>query len=329
MKKKVFVTGADGMLGSSICRELLKQGYAVKAMCLPGRKTGTLTGLSIKIVHGNISDKKDLLNQMKNCHHVIHVAALTTVWPRRVTRVVEVNLKGTKNVMEAAEELNLQRMIHIGSASSFAHGPKNNPGNETSAFNGHKFGMDYINSKYQAQQMLLQRHKDKGFPVIIINPTFMIGPYDFGPTSGKILLTLYKKKLMWYNKGGKNFVYSVDVAKAAVNAITMGEPGQCYIAGSENLEYKEFFQKFYTVINKKSILKNIPTPALIGLGFLNSAFSRVVRKPPVLSYGMALMAKENQYFSSEKARNILKMPQTPIEEGMRECVEWFKANKYL
>lgn len=326
---KVFVTGADGMLGSSICRELIKQGYGVKAMCFPGRNTNTLSGLALEIVLGDVSDKDFLLREMNDCNIVIHIAAMTRVWPRRLPVLNRVNIDGTKNVMEVAEELNLERMIHIGSASSFAHGTKDNPGDECNPFIGWKFGMDYINSKYLAQQMLLKRFNEKGFPVVIINPTFMIGPYDSGPSSGQMLIAVLKNTLKWYCPGGKNFVCSTDVAKAAVNAISLGVIGQCYIAGNENLEYREFFYKACKHLQRQFKIKSVPHSLLLSLGFINSAISRITHKTPKLSFGMALLAKENQYFSSEKAKRVLQMPQTPIEKGIEECIGWFKANNYL
>lgn len=326
---KVFVTGADGMLGSSICRELLKQGYSVKAMCFPGRNTNTLSDLALEIVLGDVSDKDFLLREMNDCNSVIHIAALTRVWPRRLPVLNRVNIDGTKNVMEVVEELNLERMIHIGSASSFAHGTKDNPGDESNPFIGWKFGMDYINSKYLAQQMLLKRFNEKGFPVVIINPTFMIGPYDSGPSSGQMLIAVMKNTLKWYCPGGKNFVCSTDVAKAAVNAISLGVIGQCYIAGNENLEYRDFFYRACKHFQKQFKMKSVPHSLLLSFGFINSAISRITHKTPKLSFGMALLAKENQYFSSEKAKRVLQMPQTPIEKGIEECIGWFKANNYL
>lgn len=327
--KKVFVTGADGMLGSSICRELLLQQYQVKAMCLPGRKTNTLKGLPIEIVAGDISDKQFLLNEMKDCNFVIHVAALTNVWPRRISKLMKINLQGTKNIMEACEELNLERMIHIGTACSFSHGSKSNPGDESDQFDGWKFKMDYINSKFLAQKMLLKRFNETGFPVVIINPTYMIGPFDSGPSSGQMLMAIYKNSLKWYCSGGKNFVYSLDVAKAVVNSITSGELGNCYIAGNENLEFKEFFGKVCKQLNKQFEMKYAPTFLLISIGIINSIIAFISRKQPKLSFGMAILAKENQYFSSAKARRVLKMPQTPIEVGIEQSISWFKQNKYI
>ncbi|MFM9943848.1 MAG: NAD-dependent epimerase/dehydratase family protein [Bacteroidia bacterium] len=327
--KKVFVTGADGMLGSSICRELIIQGYTVKAMCLPNNKASTLDGLAIEKVSGDVADKAFLLKEMKNCNYVIHVAALTHVWPRKISKVITVNYEGTKNVMEVAEELKIERMIHIGTASSFNHGSKLNPGDETNIFEGWKYGMDYISSKFKAQEMLLEQFSKNGFPVVIINPTFMIGPFDSGPSSGRMVLAIFKDSLKWYSSGGKNFVFSLDVAKASVNALYLGETGQCYIAGNENLEYKEFFMKTCKLMKKQFNMKKAPNSLLLTIGFMSSLLARVSGNPPKISYGMALLAKEDQYFSPEKARRVLKMPQTSIEVGIEQCMDWFKANKYV
>lgn len=325
----VFVTGADGMLGSSICRALIKQNYSVKGMCLPNRGTATLEGLPIKIVRGNVLDKEFLLKEMKGCEFVINVAALTNVWPRRNELVNRVNLEGAKNVMESAEELKMKRMIHIGSASSFKHGCNINPGDENCHVDGWKYEMDYIESKYLAQEMLLEKFRKTNFPVIIINPTFMIGPYDSGPSSGEMLIKLYKNSIPGYSDGGKNFVCSTDVACAAVNALRLGKLGECYIAGNENLEFKEFFMKASAVMGKEFKMKRIPYSAILIVGALNSLISRITKKAPKISYGVAKMANVKQCFSSRKAVCDLNMPQTPIEEGVKQCMNWFQTNGYI
>jgi dihydroflavonol-4-reductase len=327
--EKIFVTGADGMLGSSICRELLNQGYVVKAMCFPGRVPATLNGLSIEIVYGNVLDKSFLLKEMQGCNKVINVAALTNVYPRRSKIVNDVNYSGAKNVMEVVEELKMTRMVHIGSASSFDHGSKQNPGDERSGYNGWKYGMDYIDSKFKAQQLLLEKHAKDGFPVIIVNPTFMIGPFDSGPSSGAMLINLATNNIPGYTGGGKNFVCSVDVANAAVNALKLGRLGQCYIAGGKNLDFKEFFEKACEILGKPFKLKKIPQFLVLIVGFFNSIIARLTKSKPKLSFGMAKMASISQCFSPAKAIEELQMTQTPIEVGIKQCLDWFKANNYL
>ena len=317
------------MLGSSICRELLRQGYAVKAMIIPGRQTTVLQGLPIEIVVGDILNKQFLVEAMNDCESVIHVAALTTVWPRRSAKVRSVNVEGTRNVMEAVAQLKMKRMVHIGSASSFTHGPKDKPGDETTPFTNGKFGMDYIDSKYHAQQILEEQFAKNGFPVITVCPTYMIGPFDSGPSSGRMLIELLMDRLPGYSGGGKNFVCSTDVATAAVNALHMGRLGETYIAGHENLTYDEFFRKACAVFNKKFKLIKVPNILILFVGLINSLVARITGKPPKLSYTMARIAGVSQYFSTRKAQQELNMPQTPIEKGIEQCVEWFKSNGYL
>lgn len=327
--EKIFVTGGDGMLGSNICRELLKQGYQIKVACLRDTKSNTLDELKIEKVYGDILDKKFLIREMRGCNSVIHIAANTTVWPRHLKTINEVNIQGTSNIADAVQALKLHCMVHIGTANSFGHGSKKNPGNEHSPFGAAMYRMDYIDSKLTAQKMLLERHKREGLPVVIINPTFMIGPYDTGPSSGKMLIGLYQGAIPAYSKGGKNFVCATDVAVAAVNALKMGRKGECYIAGNENLEFKEFFRKACAVLDKPFRMRAAPELLILMLGAFNSVLARVTGKPPRISFTMARMSTIGQYFSSEKAQKELNMPQTPIEKGIKQSIGWFKVNGYI
>ena len=328
MNKKVFVTGANGMLGNNICRELLEQNYQVKAFCLKDNRKNLLEGLAIEYVQGDILDQEQLNKEMKDCSYVIHIAAITDLWPRRKEIINKVNIQGTKNIVEACKKNGIKRLVHIGSASSFNSGAIDKPGNENEPFTGWKYGMDYLDSKYLAQEYLKEEYKQNNFPVIIINPTFMIGAFDSGPSSGKMILSLYKNQLPGYTGGGKNFVCTTDVAMAAVNALQFGKLGECYIAGNENLTYKEFFLKACQVMNKPFRLKKVPYGLILSVGFINSAAARILRRPPQLSYGIARLSNVSQYYDVTKARTDLKMPQTPIETGIEKCVEWFKSNDY-
>jgi dihydroflavonol-4-reductase len=329
MNSQVFVTGANGMLGISICKELIRQNYRVKAMILPGRNSFDLSELEIEIVYGNILDSIFLHKELSDCEYIIHTAALTNVWPRRSESVMSINVEGTKNVMKAAEETGIKRMIHIGTASSFGYGTMEEPGIESNEYDGWKYGMDYMDSKYLAQKILLERYSKNGFPVVIINPTYMIGPFDSGPSSGKILIELMKGNLPGYSPGGKNFVCSSDVATASVNALKLGHPGECYIVGSENLYYKDFFKKVCVVRNKKIKLRRIPVFMILTAGLLNSLKAKLLSTPPALSYSMARFSCICQFYKSGKAVHDLNISLTPIEEGINSCIEWFESNGYL
>lgn len=329
MKERVFVTGADGMLGASICRELLAQEYEVVAFVLPNSKSNVLDGLPVTIKYGNILHEDKITEALKGCKFVIHAAASTAVWPRNSQIIRKVNFEGTQLISKVCQTMNIERMIHIGTASSFGNGSKSNPGNENSSFNSARFKMEYMLSKYDAQNYLLQKHEHEKFPIVIINPTFMIGPFDSGPSSGRMLLALYKGKLPAYTKGGKNFVYSLDVARAVVNSLKKGKLGECYIAGNSNLSYKEFLRIACEQRGQDFNLFQSPQTLSIGIGFMSSILARITKKPPKISYTMARVAAINQFYSAEKAVKELEMPQTPIEKAIEHCTNWYEENGYL
>jgi len=122
MIKKVLVTGADGLLGSNLVRELLSRGYKVRALLLPNSPSSTLNGLDIERHTGNILKSEDIQSAMEGCNYLVHAAANTNIWPNRSEIVRRVNLEGTQNIAKAALAAGIKRMVYIGTANSFGFG---------------------------------------------------------------------------------------------------------------------------------------------------------------------------------------------------------------
>ncbi len=325
---RVLLTGADGMLGSHIARELLKRNNQVRAFMLPGANHLALEGVEVERVSGNILNYDEVSAAAKGCEQVVHVAANTNVWPSRSEMVRRVNVEGTANMIKAAKTVGVSRFVHIGSASSFGLGTKENPGGETRPFDGRRYGLDYVDSKYEAQQLLLREVAENEFPAVMVAPTFMFGPYDTKPGSGQMIIAVKERKVPAFAGGGKNFVHVKDVAVAAANALTMGRVGESYIAGHENLSYREAMQKIAEVVGAPSPVRQVPDFLLKTAGLLGSAIGALNLATPRLSYPMALVACDGQYFSSAKAVAELNMPQTAIAVAIRDAYEWFLANGY-
>ena len=323
---KVFVTGADGMLGTCVCIELLKRNVDVTAMVLNPKRESTISRLPIKIVEGNVLNLKSIKAGMQGADFVIHIAASTLVWPRKNKNVVDVNLIGTMNVANVAQEYGVKRMVHIGSASSFANGSCDKKGNEDQLVEITNGTLDYISSKLNAQKWLNEQHKNYGFPVIILCPTFMIGPYDSLPSSGKILQSFFNNQLPAYSKGGKNFVNTEDVAIAVVNALNMGKLGESYILGNENLSFEAFLKLAAKTTGKRFKLFQAPSILTLSIGFYQSVIARITQNAPLLSFSMAQNAIIQQNYSANKAVRELQLPQRPLELGINNCYKWFKEN---
>jgi dihydroflavonol-4-reductase len=326
---RVTVTGADGLLGSNIVRQLLAAGHGVRVFLQEGKKSPTLDGLALERVYGDILEPRSLSDAFAHSQAVIHAAANTSIWPPRSELVRQINVQGTVNAIDAAENAQVDRFVFIGTANSFTPGTKDAPGDETTPYACGKYGLDYMDSKYKAHQLVLEAVRTRGLPALTVNPTFMIGPYDSTPSSGMMLIRLYQGKIPGYTAGGRCWTHVCDVARAVVNACSMGEVGESYIAGNVNLSYGEFFRLAADVIGVSPPKMKTPVALAVAIGTVQSALSAVTRRPPLLSRQAARISADCHYFDPSKARKALAMTATPLEIAVRDCFEWLKANGYL
>jgi dihydroflavonol-4-reductase len=327
-KLKVLVTGPCGLLGNNIVRELLKRGYAVRAFIHNVHVT-SLDDCEVERLHGDILVEKEVLEAAKGVDYIIHAAANTSIWPYRSEIIRKVNIEGTRNIIKAAQANNVKRLIAIGSATAFGNGTKDNPGTEESAFTAGRFGLDYIDSKFESQKIVLEAVEHDKLPAIILNPTFMLGPYDTKPSSGELLLALYSGKVPGYTNGGRNYVHVQDVAVASCNALTMGRIGQCYIMANHNLSYVEFNKMVAEELKVKAPGIFVPAPIILLYGVIAEGIARLLGKAPAISLAIAKISLITNYYSSDKAREELDMPQTPIQLAIHDAFDWFKDNDFL
>lgn len=326
---KILLTGADGLLGSNLLRELLNRGHAIRAFVHPARDHQSIRELDVELFTGDLLHATDISKAAIGCDAVIHCAANTSVWPTRSKIVNQVNIEGTKNVIRAVQENKIQRLIYVGTANSFGFGSKEEPGAEGNPYKSGIYGLDYMDSKYKAQQIILKEVRDNSLPAVIVNPTFMFGPYDSAPSSGAMIVAIYKRKVPGYTSGGRNYICVKDVAVAIANALTKGRVGECYILGNENLSYEEAFIKIASTIGVIPPSLMIPSFFAKLYGRLSSMKGMLSGSAPAVSYPLTQISCDEHYYSVEKSVRELELPQTPIELGIKECFTWLKENNYL
>ena len=326
---KILLTGANGFLGTNVLNELLSRGYLVRGFILPGTNKNFIQKPGVEIFEGNLLNQDDVNKAVLGCDAVIHTAACTDVIPDRAKYIWDINLKPTQFLAEAVEKNGLKRMVHVGTANTFGYGSIKQPGNEKSKSNCHMYGLDYMDSKVAAQEYLLKSVSEKKLDAVIVNPTYMIGPFDSKPSSGQMLIALYKNQIPGYSTGGKNFVYVKDAAVGVVNALEKGKAGQCYILGHQNLSDKQFFDKAAKVMEVKSPSIGMPSFITLAFGKLNDIYARISGKRPLVTFKMARVACHGHYFDNSKAVAEIDLPQTPIETAVESAFNWFIENGYL
>ncbi|WP_317039522.1 NAD-dependent epimerase/dehydratase family protein [Hymenobacter lapidarius] len=215
MLPRVLVTGANGFLGRHLVAELLRRGHPVRALVRPGREAAAsplplLHTLPIEICEMDLAQTPGhaaLADAAAGCGAIIHAAALAQVNPARNPAVWAANLGGTELALRLARATGAARLVYVGTANVFGFGSRQQPGDETRPYAGRRYGLDYMDSKRAATDLVLQAVAREQLPAVLVHPTFMLGPGDAKPTSGALLLELHAGRLPGYPRGGKNYVH--------------------------------------------------------------------------------------------------------------------------
>lgn len=327
---KALVIGADGLLGSHLVRKLLARGLAVRVMVQPGSRSPTLQGLPLDRVDADLLDGDNKMEQaMQGCRYVFHCAAITDLWA--ASRLVwNVNLEGTRKVLDACLHHRIERLVFTGSASSFRFGSLDRPGDETGAFPGAYRGIAYMESKYRATRLVQHYVRRRGLDAVVVAPTFLLGSYDHRPSSGELIRQFILRRMAFTSPGGRNFACAPDVADAMASALEKGKSGECYIAGGRNMSYLDFFSRVADIAGgMKPPRVVLPASAVKACGVAASLWGRVSGKRARFNYTMARLSVLGTYYSPQKSVRELYMPQTPIEKAIEDAVGSLKQYGHI
>ena len=201
---------------------------------LYGQDTGIIP------IEGDILDRQSVDSAVRGCEAVFHVAAAYTFWSKDRTNVARTNIQGTINVLEAARRARVSRTVYTSTVGTIGL-PKQGQGDENTPLNPETLHGHYKNSKHQAEQQALNITAND-MPVIVVNPTLPVGPWDVKPTpTGKIILDFLRRKVPAYLKTGMNVVDVADVVDGHILAMEKGRPGERYILGNQNMSLKDLF----------------------------------------------------------------------------------------
>lgn len=324
---KVLVTGANGFLAANIVRELNRRGVPVRGLVRPSADLSALEGADCELITGSYLNERDLDQAMETCDFVIHPAAFTGPTPTDLKYYLEPNVEGTRNVVRVCLQKGIKRLVYVSTVNTIGFGTENHPGREDWPLNGRPFSHSgYAQSKVLAENLIREAIDNQGLNAVIVNPTFIIGPYDAKPSSNRMLLIYFERSFSLIPPGGKNFVYVGDVAVATCNALEMGKSGERYILAHRNLTLNAFFDLVEKVVGRKQRRIHIPGP-LIRLagqaGQLFDIFGPDYQLDPVTAHILCI----RNFYTAEKAIRELNMPQTPIERAIQESWEWLQQHK--
>ncbi|MDI6830692.1 MAG: NAD-dependent epimerase/dehydratase family protein [Actinomycetota bacterium] len=326
---KALVTGATGFIGSMVVRELLNQGADVRVTVRRDSDTRNIDGLDVERVYCDTRDRESMRAALKGCDALYHAAAYFAHWSPNKDLFYKINVEGTKNVLEEALAQGLEKVVYTSTSNTIGSHGAGNYVNEEAEFNGWEAGDHYAISKYLAE-LEAKKICDRGLPLVIVNPTLVIGVRDVKPTpSGALIVDIANRDMPGYIDGAINVIDVEDVARGHLLAAERGRIGERYILGNENLMVGEFFRLVAEVAGVRPPRLKLPYGIALSLGYLFEAYARMARKQPLVSVSQVRLGKMGEHFDNSKAVNELGLPLTPIRTTVEKAVDWFRENGYI
>ena len=332
---KCFVTGASGFIGGSLVRELVSRGHRVKGLVRTRSNLRGLDGFEWERVVGDINDQEKLTQAMRGCDWCFHTAATYELWVPDETAMFDVNVSGTRHLIDAALAAGCSRIVHTSTAGTMAlpqaviHGELR-PTDESTPVTEADMAGPYLRSKWLAER-IARRAGREGAPVVVVNPSAPFGPRDARPTpTGKLLVDFLNRRLPGWMDGGFNVVHIRDVVAGHILAAEKGKPGERYILGNVegNWTLQETFSMLAQVTGIPAPERKISPAVATLLARLSELGARFTGRPPRIPLAGVRMVGRKMFVSPVKAIRELGLPQTPPEKALQDAVEWFRANGY-
>ena len=329
------VTGATGFLGVKLVRSLLSDGHEVVAFI---RKPNALIAdLSLDLRKVPlVTDAADhvtlLAAELEGCDGLFHVAGIFDPSPGGVARMQAVHVDATRALCAAAAQAGVPRVVLCSSSITVGFGPRDSPGDEDTAVDADAtYGRSgalraYHDTKRDAEQIVRDA---AGIEGVIVNPDFILGPYDVKPTSGQLVVSMARSYIPFYPKGGKCFQTAADCARGHILAMEKGQPGRRYLLGSHNLSYRSFMAMVAQVVGRSA--PRFPLPGLVTTGAalagrIGSAFD--AHRFAGLDGHVLRSMQSERYRTDVRARTELGLQPAPIEDGIEAAYRWFKEQGY-
>jgi dihydroflavonol-4-reductase len=323
-----LVTGATGFIGSAVARVLIARGHEVRALVRRRSDRGNLDGLPLEVVEGDLRDPGSLRRAMHGCRAVFHVAADYRLWVPDPSSLYEANVAGTEALLRAAEAEGVERFVHTSSVGALGIDPSGQPADEDTPVRMTDIIGHYHRSKFLAENTA--RQFATRLPVVIVNPSFPVGPRDIKPTpTGRTILKAAAGRMPAYLDTGINLVHVDDVAEGHYMAFEKGRVGMNYILGGRNLTLRELLVLIARISGRKPRLMRLPYPAGLALAYAFEGWAHLTGRPPLATRDEVRLARRHMYFSSARAERELGYRPRPAEEAVRDSVAWFEANGYL
>ncbi|MCX6143580.1 MAG: SDR family oxidoreductase [Ignavibacteriales bacterium] len=326
--RNVLVTGGTGFIGSNLAAALVQRGCNVRILRRPGSDLRALEGLNVEHAFGDVRDKDSVKSAMKGCDTVFHTAAIVSYWKKERPLMFDVNIGGTRNVVESCIELGIKKFIHTSSIAAVGFPENGTTADETNTFNWDRYDVGYRISKFEAEKEVL-RGVARGLNAVMVNPSVVIGERDIHFHGGQLIRDIYRKKIFYSLSGGMNIVYVGDVVRGEILSAECGRSGERYILSGENLTHKEIISTIAEVVGGIKPLFQIPLACVKFVAAVSEGIASGLGRRPWVTRELFVGSHLKYHFSCRKAESELGYTRTPFREAVEKSFAWYRSNKML
>lgn len=327
MKKIYIVTGANGHLGSTIMRYLKRRGEETRGLILPSEPGEDSS--KVHYIKGDVRDKESLeplFAGIKNREIVvIHTAGIIDISEKVSERMYDVNVNGTKNIIELCKEFSVNRLVYVSSVHAIPE-KKSRVLEEVSQFSRDLVEGGYAKTKAEATQAVLEAAKD-GLDAVVVHPSGILGPYDMSGNHLVQMVTDYiHGRLPACVRGGYDFVDVRDVAKGCLTAAEKGKRGECYILSNRHYEVSDVLKMVKEVKGGKN-LPELPMWVAKAAAPVLGLYAKCRKKRPLYTKYSLYTLNSNDKFSHDKATRELNYHPRDLYVTIKDTIRWVCSKK--
>ena len=329
----ILLTGATGHLGYTVAKELYEEGNELRFFVLPAENISRLLHFNGELVYGDIRDREAVSKAVAGCEAVIHMAGVVSISKGRAAHIHDVNVNGTKNILEASLENKVKRLVHVSSVHALTERPHGIPVKEDLDFNPARVSGDYAKSKALASIEVLKAC-DRGLDAVIVFPSGIIGPFDYPRTNNSVnslsrLLNTKAGDTVICINGGYDFVDVRDVAHGIVIALRRGKTGHGYILSGEYISVHDMNQAIADYLGILIKQKYFPFAVDLPLAGVNEVLHRLVGKPTIFTSYAVSTLRTNSQFDNTKAKTELNYSPRSVGQSIAETLDWVREMKMI
>ena len=321
-----LITGGTGLLGNNIIRRLLAQGETVRALVRPDAGLRPLADLDIEISRGDVRDAAALSRAARGVATIIHAAAIVHIGRLGLARHRSTNVEGTRNVAQAALGAGA-RLVQVSSVDALGPGTARRPADEETPGPVAPY-CPYSVTKWEAEGVV-REFASRGLDAVIVNPGFMLGPWDWTPSSGRMLLLVARGLARWAPPGTNSFCDARDVADGVLAAAARGQGGRRYILAGESLSYLEAWRIFADVTGAPPPRGEVGRRVLSLVGGAGDLWARLSGREGDINSTATTMAQLPRFYNQERARRELGYSTRGVRESSKDAYDWFRSHGYL